>query len=161
MKQKIGPKTLSWVMSLWPPFLGAGISVQTISDDWRYGRVRMVKRFYNTNYFGVHFGGSLFSMTDGLLVILYTQALGREYIVWDKGASIKFIQPGKDHVYAEFKVCEKMLDKIKAVTENGEKFEPVIEVEVVDPDGQTVALVSKTLYFRRKSKYIKKEAIEK
>ena len=32
--------------------------------DFRTARVRLKLRWYNRNFFGVHFGGSLFAMTD-------------------------------------------------------------------------------------------------
>jgi hypothetical protein len=59
---------------------------------------------YNRNYVGTQFGGSLYSMVDPFYMLMLMENLGRDYIVWDKAASIDFISPGKGPVYAEFHV---------------------------------------------------------
>ena len=48
-----------------------------ISPDYRYARVRMRLRPWNRNYFGTHFGGSLFAMTDPFWVLLLFHQLCR------------------------------------------------------------------------------------
>lgn len=51
-------------MNFWPPFLFSGIHITRLSDDFRHARVELRQRWYNRNYVGTHFGGSLFAMTD-------------------------------------------------------------------------------------------------
>lgn len=51
-------------MNLWPPFLGAGVTVENIAKDFRHAKVRLKHGMMNRNILGVHFGGSLFAMTD-------------------------------------------------------------------------------------------------
>lgn len=75
-------------MSLWPPFLGAGIRVRHISPDWREVTVELRQRWYNRNYIGTHFGGSLFAMTDPFHMLMLMRHLGREYRVLDQGAEV-------------------------------------------------------------------------
>jgi hypothetical protein len=93
---------LKW-MSYWPPFFGAGIRIREISDDFTYVRVEMKLRFWNRNYVGTHFGGSLYSMVDPFYMLMLIENLGRDYIVWDKSASIRFLKPGRGRVSAEFR----------------------------------------------------------
>lgn len=57
-------RLLRWLMNFYPPYLGAGIRVRHISDDFRQAQVRMGLRWYNRNYVGTQFGGSLYSMTE-------------------------------------------------------------------------------------------------
>ena len=52
------------LMNWWPPFVGAGIKVETVSEDFRHIQVRLKASWFNRNYVGTHFGGSLFAMTD-------------------------------------------------------------------------------------------------
>jgi len=52
------------VFNLWPPFWGAGIKVARIAPDWKQVEVRLRLGLTNRNYVGVHFGGSLYAMTD-------------------------------------------------------------------------------------------------
>src|SRR6266436_1108157 len=78
-----------WI-NLWPPFLGAGIRIQNIAPDMKAVDVEMKLRFWNANYVGTHFGGSLFAMTDAFYMLMLMHQLGDEYIVWDKAASIRY-----------------------------------------------------------------------
>ena len=51
---------------------------------------------WNKNYMGVHFGGSLFAMTDPFYMVMLATNLGNEYVVWDKAASIRYGKPEKE-----------------------------------------------------------------
>jgi hypothetical protein len=64
------------VLNLWPPFLGAGVKVRRISPDWKEIDVQLRLGLTNRNYVGVHFGGSLYAMTDPfyMLMLLKTSA---------------------------------------------------------------------------------------
>ena len=146
------PGLFRWIMNLWPPYRGAGVRVREIAPDWRYVRVDLVATLLNRNYVGVHFGGSLFSMADPFLMLMYIKALGPDYIVWDHSASIRFVRPGRGTVTAEFRIDESMLDEVRAATEGGERYLKTHSVTVVDGSGQTVASIERTLYFRRKDR---------
>jgi acyl-coenzyme A thioesterase PaaI-like protein len=137
------------LFSFYGPYLGAGIKVEHIDSNWRYCRVSMRLRWYNTNAVSVHFGGSLYSMVDPHYMLLVMKSLGKEYTVWDKSASIEFIRPGKGYVYAEFNVTDQMLEDIRENTQNGEKYCPTFSVDIKSEDGKTICRVEKTLYIRK------------
>ena len=143
-------RMLRWLLNFYPPYLGAGIRVQSISPDLRSVKVRMKLTRWNRNYVGTQFGGSLYSMVDPFYMLLLIEQLGREYIVWDKAANIDFIAPGKGPVYAEFHVDDALLDDIRQQTASGKKCLPRLQVEVRDGAGELVARVEKTLYVRLK-----------
>lgn len=137
-------------MNLWPPFLFAGIRVREWSDDFRRARVELKPHWYNRNFVGTHFGGSLFAMTDPFWMIMTMQSLGAGYIVWDKAATIDFVKPGRGVVHAAFRLDDGVLDAIRAATAGGDKYLHWFEVQVVDGEGDTVAVVRKQVYVRRK-----------
>ncbi|KRW61714.1 DUF4442 domain-containing protein [Pseudomonas sp. TTU2014-080ASC] len=141
---------LRWIMNLYPPYLGAGVWVRHISADFSEIKVEMPLRWYNRNYVRTHFGGSLYAMTDPFFMLMVMERLGRDYIVWDKAASIDFVAPGKGTVYADFRIDEALLDDIRQRTAGGEKYLPELQVEVLDAAGDVVARVHKTLYVRLK-----------
>ncbi len=142
--------TLRRVFNLWPPFLCCGIRVEALAADWRYARVRLKLRWYNRNYVRTHFGGNLFSMTDPFWMIMVMEALQHEYIVWDKAGAIDFVTPGKEDVFAEFRLDDAVLNELRAATANGEKTLRWFETEVKTSAGEVVARVRKQLYVRRK-----------
>jgi acyl-coenzyme A thioesterase PaaI-like protein len=109
-------KTLRRGMNLWPPFLFSGIRIDHISDDFRAIDVELRERFYNRNYVGCHFGGSLFAMTDPFWMMMVMRNLDRSYTVWDKSAEIEFLKPGRGTVSAHFRLTGEMLDEIVSNT---------------------------------------------
>ena len=138
-----------WI-NLWPPFLGAGIRVKYIAPDMKAVDVEMKLRWWNANYVGTHFGGSLFAMTDAFYMLMLMANLGRDYIVWDKAASIRYRKPGKGTVRAEFRLTDAQLDDIREKVKCLPKYEPTFKVEVRDEQGTVIAEVEKLLYVRKK-----------
>ncbi|ARU90312.1 DUF4442 domain-containing protein [Pseudomonas sp. M30-35] len=141
---------LRWVLNVYPPYLGAGIRVRHIAADFKHVRVKMGLGWYNRNYVGSQFGGSLYSMTDPFFMLMLMENLGGDYIVWDKAASIDFIAPGKGPVFAEFSIDDGLLEEIRTRTATGEKYLPEMQVDVRDAAGTLIAKVHKTLYVRLK-----------
>ncbi len=142
--------TLFKLMKYWPPYLGAGVSVDYISPELDQIDVSMKMRFWNKNYVKTHFGGSLYSMTDPFYMLMLMERLGRDYIVWDKAATINFKKPGKGKVYAKFHLSEEQVNQIKFDVAEKKKVYPVFEVEVKDERGDVVCTVTKTLYVKLK-----------
>jgi len=138
------------LLNIWPPFLFSGIRVVDISDDFRKAQVRLKLSIFNKNAVGVHFGGSLYSMTDPFCMLMVLSRLGKDYIVWDKSADIDYIKPGKGTVTADFLITDAMIDDILAHTSEGEKYLPEIAVFVKDTQGEVVAKLNRTLYIRKK-----------
>ncbi|MFC4157845.1 DUF4442 domain-containing protein [Chitinimonas lacunae] len=142
--------TLRRLINLWPPFLFTGIRAERISSDYREVEVVLNLRWYNRNYVGTHFGGSLFAMTDPWYMLMLMQRLGRDYYVWDREASIEFLAPGRGRVRARFQISDEQLADIRQQTASGEKYLPRFGIDILDQQNQVVARVSKTLYIRRK-----------
>lgn len=138
-----------WI-NLWPPFLGAGIRIVHIAPDMKSADVEMKLRWWNANYVGTHFGGSLFAMTDAFYMLMLMANLGSDYIVWDKAASIRYRKPGLGTVRAEFRLSDAALDDIREKLKTLPKYEPVFRVEVRDGQGTVIAEVEKVLHVRMK-----------
>ncbi|MBU3628578.1 DUF4442 domain-containing protein [Polynucleobacter sp. AP-Reno-20A-A9] len=139
-------------MNLWPPFLGAGITVEHISKDFRHAKVGLKHGLLNRNIIGVHFGGSLFAMTDPFFMMMVSQNIGKGYIVWDQAAKIEFLKPGQGKVHANFEITQEQLDDIISSAESGDKVLKDFVVDVKDQKGDVVARITKTLYIRKKIK---------
>lgn len=150
MLEKLSPRTLRRLLNLWPPFVGAGIRVRHVASDFRSVTVDMTLRWFNRNYVGTHFGGSLYSMTDPFLMLMLSHALGGQYRVWDKSGSIDYIAPGRGRVWARFDLHDADLTQIRRMTEGGDKHLHLFSVDVKDDEGMVVARVEKVIYVRRK-----------
>jgi acyl-coenzyme A thioesterase PaaI-like protein len=143
-------KSFKRLVNMYPPYLGAGVKVRSVSPDFRQIEVEMPLRWYNRNYVGTHFGGSLYSMVDPFYMVMLIHVLGPDYIVWDQAATIEFFKPGRGTMHACFRLTEDDLEAIYAYTAEGRKYLSEFTVEIVDTRGELVAQVKKTLYIRRK-----------
>ena len=150
MARKITAPVLRRFLNLWPPFLFAGIRVRELSGDFRHARVELRQHWYNRNFVGTHFGGSLFAMTDPFWMLLVMNAIGDDHIVWDRAATIDFEKPGRGTVVAEFAIDDALLDELRAATAGGDKVLRWFETGIRDADHELVARVRKQLYLRRK-----------
>lgn len=137
-------------MNMWPPFWGAGIRVEEIAENYRRVRVRLKLGLTNRNSMGVHFGGSLFSMTDPFFMIMIQENLGKAYTVWDQAAKIEFLKPGRGTVRAKFELSQSQIDELLALAASGEKVLKDFVVEVIDEENDVVTRIVKTIYVRKK-----------
>ena len=147
---KITPKLLKLGLNLYPPYLGAGVKITHISEDWRELHVSMALRWYNRNAVGTHFGGSLYSMVDPHLMLLLIRLLGDEYWVWDKTAEIEFIKASKHKVSSVITISSDDLAEIKRQTIDGEKYLHEFMIDIRDENKDLIAKIKKIIYTRRK-----------
>ena len=145
--------TFRRLLNLWPPFLFSGIRVLNLDDDYTEAHVALRLRPWNRNYVRTQFGGSLFAMADPFWMLLILHHLGKDHFVWDKTGSIDFVAPGREDVYAHFKLEPGMLDELRTAAADGEKVLRWFEVPIKTAAGEVVALVRKQLYVRLKPKH--------
>jgi len=127
----MNPKFFRFLLNVYPPYLGTGIVVKEVADDYTHMTVQMKDRFFNRNYVGTHFGGSLYAMTDPFYMLMLIQILGPGYIVWDKAAAIKFVKPGTGTVTAQFHVKKALIEEIGARTADGQVFLPALHPQKI------------------------------
>jgi hypothetical protein len=144
-------RNMRTVMNLWAPFLGAGIRIKRFDPDWRAVDVEMKLRWWNSNFVGTHYGGSLYSLADPFFMIMLIENLGKDYIVWDKAASIRFKKPGRGTVFASFRLSEEQISEIRQAADAQGKIERNFTVQVTDDSGNVIAEIEKLLHIRKKA----------
>lgn len=143
-------KILMAAVNFYPPFVGCGVRIRRAANG--SFRTSMKLRWWNRNYVGTHFGGSLYLMTDPWLMLILMERLGSEYLVWDQSASIKFVTPGRTEVVANFEISEAEVEQVRREIEQEGVSRPRFIVEVKDRNGAVVAVVEKGLWAARKKK---------
>ena len=138
-------------VSLYPPYLGAGIKLKSVNEDFTRFKVQMKMHWYNRNIFGTHFGGSLYAMSDPFFVFIVMNFLGKEYIVWDKSAKINFKKPGKGTVEAVFEISNDKLSELKKDADEKGKNTYIFTTEITNSDNETIAVVEKEIYVKKKN----------
>lgn len=149
---KLPSHVIRYLFNLWPPFRGAGIKVKHISRDFRKFDVSMKLKLLNRNSAGVHFGGSLFGMTDPFYVVMLTKNLGDQYIVWDKAGKIDFKKPGRGTIKASCFLTEEEIDLIRDETNRLGKYIFDRSVDLFNEKNEVIATIVKTIYVRRREK---------
>jgi acyl-coenzyme A thioesterase PaaI-like protein len=144
------PSTFRRLLNLWPPFLCNSIRVLELSGDWSESRVVLRLRPWNRNYVRTQFGGNLFAMTDPFWMLLVMHQLGSDYLVWDKAGAIDFVAPGREDVYAHFKLEPTVVEELRAAAADGGKVLRWFETDVATASGEVIARVRKQVYVRLK-----------
>ena len=146
----VKPALMRRYMNLWPPFAFSGIHITQLGADFMSAEVRLRLHWWNRNVAAVHFGGSLFAMTDPFWMMLLLRQLGTDHVVWDRAAEVEFIKPGRGEVTARFALAPEDVERLRGLAVDGAKVLEWFSVDVVDADGDVVARVRKQVYVRRK-----------
>jgi acyl-coenzyme A thioesterase PaaI-like protein len=136
--------------NFFPAYRGTGARVVYIADDYREIRVKIPLSWRTRNYVGTIYGGSMYAGIDPIYMLMLIKILGREYIVWDKAAKIRFKRPGRETLFADFSVTQNEIDEIRKLLETEKSIDRVYNVELVDKNGKVHALIEKTLYIAKR-----------
>lgn len=113
-------------------------------------RIRLPLSWRTRNYVGTIFGGSLYGALDPIYMIQLIQRLGPDYVVWDKAATIRFLKPGRESLFATFRVTEDELAGIRVEVAAAGKCEREFVVELANVAGEAHVHCRKLLHIRRR-----------
>ncbi|APW97971.1 DUF4442 domain-containing protein [Halobiforma lacisalsi AJ5] len=134
--------------NLFPAYRGTGGRVTYIAPDWQEIRVKLPHTWRTRNYVGTTFGGSMYAAVDPFYMMMLLKTLGDGYVVWDKEAEIRFKKPGRDTLYATFRLTDEEIDAIRAelAADGTDAIDRHFTVDLVDDEGTVHATVRKTVY---------------
>lgn len=150
MPESLETRVLRWKFNFFPAYRGSGARVTHIASDFREVRIRLPLSWRSRNYVGTIFGGAMYAAVDPIYMIMLIRILGREYIVWDKAATIRFRKPGRSTLFATFHIEDAELEAIRSATATGEPVDRTYNVDLADADGVVHASVEKIIYVRKK-----------
>ena len=152
MPESSASKKQRFFFNCFPCYRASGAKVLYIADDFRQVKIQIGLNWLTKNYVGTIFGGSMFAATDPMYMIMLIKNLGDDFIVWDKGASIKFLKPGKSDLYATFVLSDADLAEVRAGLVKSRKLEKTFAVDLVDREGTIYATIERLVYIRHKPK---------
>jgi len=157
MNAKLYARFSRFALNFMPCIWGGGGRVTYLSDDFTRLTVRLPLSIRTRNIMGTIFGGSMYASTDPMFMLMLMHILGKNFVVWDKGCTIRFKRPAKKTLFAEFHITSEMLAKVKnAVAENFEtRFTWTIAYK--DEQGIVYAEFDKVLYVATKAFYVEKQ----
>lgn len=148
------------IFNLWPCIRGTGARVVMISADFHLMKVKIPLNWRTRNRVGTIFGGSIYGAVDPFYMIMFMQILGKNFVVWDKGATIKFIKPGTSTLHVEFKITPELVSEVKDRANQNGSYVFDILVKIQDKSGVIHAEVNKTMYIATKKYYLERQAIK-
>ena len=149
MSESLSTRAHRWAFNLFPAYRGTGARITYIAADWREVRLCVPLTWRTRNYVGTIFGGSMYGAVDPIYMLMLIKNLGREYVVWDKAATIRFKKPGRSTLYAHFTLDEAELTTIRTALADKPVTDREYLVELVDDVGIVHATVDKTVHVRR------------
>ena len=152
MSESFKSKLWRWALNFFPAYRGTGGRVTYMSDDYTEVHVRLPLSWRTRNYVGTIYGGSIYGAVDPVYMIMLVKLLGRDYVVWDKAASIRFRRPGRTTLRAKFVLDGSEVEAIKSELQGRKSVDRVYKVNLVDDAGKVHAEVEKTLYIARRER---------
>jgi acyl-coenzyme A thioesterase PaaI-like protein len=156
-KENLKFKIKRFLFNFFPAYRRTGARICFISDDWKEMHIKLGLKWTTRNYVGSVFGGSIYGALDPIYMVQLINILGDRYVVWDKVATIKFIRPIKQEVFARFLISENLITEIKKEIELNKEMEIELSVQFNDANKTTYAEVIKKLYIADKEYYNKKK----
>lgn len=150
MKESLRTRWLRFRLNLIPASFGTGARVTHLAADLQEVRITLPLNWRTRNYVGTIFGGSMFAAVDPIYMVMLIHNLGRDYVVWDKVASIRFERPGRDPLYATFHLTDGELAAIRDELAIRSSTQRLYTVELTDGAGVRHALVEQTIHIRRR-----------
>lgn len=150
MPESLRSRVARWGFNWFPAYRGTGGRITYIAHDFREIRIRLPLNRRTRNYVGTIFGGSMYGAVDPVYMVMLIQNLGRDYVVWDKAASIRFRRPGRTTLHARFVLDAAELDAIREALRHAAAIERTYVVELTDDEGTVHATVEKVIHVRRK-----------
>ena len=151
MPESFATKVDRWKFNIFPAYRGSGARVLYIAEDYREMRVKVPLNWRTRNYVGTIFGGSMYAGIDPIYMLMLIKILGKNYVVWDKAATIRFKRPGKETLFADFLLTDEELDEIRVILETQKSVHRIYKVELKDKNGKVHCLIEKTLYIAKKA----------
>lgn len=143
-------------LNFWPCIRGTGGTITHLSNDFKSLRVTLPLSWRTRNRVGTIFGGSLYASTDPMYMLMLMEILGKDYVVWDKGAAIRFKRPGTETLYCDFLVRDEQVEEIKERVRVSGEWTFDWPIYYKNEAGQVFAEITKTLYVADKGHYRKK-----
>lgn len=106
-----------WSFYIFACYRGTGGRAQYVAEDWSEVHLDLPLSWRTRNYVGTIFEGSMYSAVDPIYMVMLIRRLGKDYVVWNKAASIQFKKPGRETLHARFVVTDGELAAIRAALE--------------------------------------------
>lgn len=139
-----------------PAFIATGGEILFVSDDLLEVHLKFNLTENTMNYHKSGFGGAIYSSLDPVYPLQLMSILGDKYVVWDLAATIDYLKPVFNDVYARFELTKEQIEIIKNKIELKNKCVVTLPVQYEDLSGNVYAKATKTIYIADKEYFQRK-----
>ena len=150
MSESFKTRLVRWGYNLFPAYRRTGGKIIYIASDFKEIRVKLPLNWKTRNYVGTIFGGSMYGVVDPIYMVMLIQLLGKDYVVWDKAGTIRFIKPGRSTLFGRFTIDDRELATIRSKLESRPNLDRTYSTTLTDATGTVHAEIEKTIYIRCK-----------
>lgn len=148
----VSERVLKWAMCLYPPLLFQRIWVKRFHPNFYGVDVKISNSFFNRNYNGSIFGGTIYAATDPFYAILFDQLMqrkGYKVRVWLKSGYIQYLKPGLTSLYFTIKITDEMIAEAEQTIKANGKFVKTYPLELFNKNGELCATALNEVYLRQ------------
>ncbi len=149
MSESFRSRIIRWGFNLFPAYCATGARLTYIARDFREVKIKLPLSWQTRNYVGTIFGGSMYAAVDPVYMLMLIKNLGRDYVVWDKSACIRFKKPGRTTLYARFVLEAAEIEDIREALRTVHHVDRNYSVELVDAAGVVHASIEKVVYVKK------------
>ncbi|RFZ94332.1 DUF4442 domain-containing protein [Mucilaginibacter conchicola] len=147
----VSETSLKWIMRFYPPLLFQRIWVQRFHNGFKGVEVKVFKSFFNKNYNGTIFGGTIFAAADPFLPVLFDRILyspDRKLRIWSKSSRIDFLKPANSTLKFSIVIDDHHIKEALEILETIGKYEKTFLVDIFNADGEVCASLQNEVYIR-------------
>lgn len=144
-------------MNWYPMYLGTGAKILFWASDSSEIHLRLGLNIWTRNYVGTIYGGSFFSASDPFYMVMLMRSLGKEFVVWDKTAHIRFKRPGKSRLYCVLNVSPEDLTNIRGQVKECGHASKTFSIRWVDKHQVVYAEIERQCYIADRAFYEKRK----
>lgn len=160
LKRILGPQFYAYFyrhgLNFWPCIRRTGGKVIHLSADFKELKVQLKLSWQSRNLVGTIFGGSMYASTDPMFMLMLIEILGPDFVVWDKGCTIRFRRPAVKKMICDFKITEQMLTEVMTQVHEKHEHSFTWQVAYKDEQGLVYCELDKVLYIAKKAFYKEK-----
>jgi hypothetical protein len=142
---------LKWVMRLYPPLFFQRIWVVAIDKGYRSVEVKIKKSFFNKNYNGSIFGGTLFAAADPFYPLLFYQFFaqkGYRLKVWSKSSAIEYLKPALTDLNFKISLTDDDITEAENILNTIGKYTAHHPINIYNKEGVLCVSLMNEVYVR-------------
>lgn len=143
--ESLKSRFLRWGFNFFPAYFSTGAKITFLSSDFQEIHLEIPHTWRTRDSSGEIFKGIQYAAVDPVYPKMLRTNLGDDFVVEEKEASIRFLEPCNTGLIGQFEIPEEELDRIRDELSHHDSIIRVYKIELSGENGGTKTEVEKTL----------------